>query len=244
MTYVEELVGLIRSSKYVVALTGAGVSAESGIPTFRGKGGLWEKFKPEELATPEAFASNPAKVWEWYKWRQELVFSARPGLTHIALAKLEKAGLLKYIITQNVDGLHQLAGSERVIELHGSIRRVRCTRCTYRSVLTSPVESIPPRCPSCGGLLRPDVVWFGEQLPAEAWSAAVEEARKCDLMLVLGTSGVVYPAAYLPYLAKEGGAKVVEVNPEETPLTYIADISIRSSSGAVMTEIVRMLGID
>jgi len=243
MSELEMVIEWIASSKYAVALTGAGVSAESGIPTFRGRGGLWERFRPEELATPEAFALNPTKVWEWYKWRQEFVFSAKPGPTHIALAKLEEVGVIKCVITQNVDGLHQLAGSRNVIELHGSIRRVRCTKCAYRAALSSPVDVVPPRCPVCGSLLRPDVVWFGEQLPAEEWSRALEEASRCDLMLVLGTSGVVYPAAYLPYVAKSRGAKVVEVNVEETPLSHIADVSIRAPAGEVMSRVVeRVLG--
>ncbi len=218
----------------VVAFTGAGVSAESGIPTFRGRGGLWERFKPEELATPEAFARDPARVWAWYKWRLSLVLSAKPNPAHLALAELERMGLLTAVITQNVDGLHQAAGSKRVVELHGSLRRARCTRCGFKVRLSRVPEEELPRCPACRGLLRPDVVWFGESLPADAWLEAVELASSCKCMLVIGTSCAVYPAASLPLIAKRGGAALVEVNLEATPLTAIADVSLRGRAGELL----------
>ncbi len=230
----------------VVALTGAGVSAESGIPTFRGPGGLWERFRPEDLATPEAFARDPRRVWAWYKWRLGIVLSARPNPAHLALAELERMGLLEAVITQNVDGLHQEAGSKRVVELHGSLRRARCTRCGLRISLEAVPSEDLPKCPSCGGLLRPDVVWFGEPLPSDAWEEAVRLAATCRCMLVVGTSGTVYPAASLPFLAKERGAAVVEVNVNQTPITEIAVVSLRGRASEVLpllvSEVKRLLG--
>ena len=212
----------------VVALTGAGVSAESGIPTFRGPGGLWERFRPEDLATPEAFARDPRRVWAWYKWRLGIVLSARPNPAHLALAELERMGLLEAVITQNVDGLHQEAGSKRVVELHGSLRRARCTRCGLRISLEAVPSEDLPKCPSCGGLLRPDVVWFGEPLPSDAWEEAVRLA------------------ATLPFLAKERGAAVVEVNVNQTPITEIAVVSLRGRASEVLpllvSEVKRLLG--
>ncbi len=228
------LVEAIREARHCVALTGAGISAEIGIPTFRGGGGLWERHRPEELATPEAFRRDPEKVWRWYAWRQELVFSKGPGPAHVYLARLEEAGYVKAVITQNVDGLHTLAGSRNVVELHGNIRRVRCTRCGHREGLAGPVREIPPRCARCGGLLRPDVVWFGEELPRDALSRALEETEKSDLFLVIGTSGAVYPAAALPALAARRGAVVVEINPEETPITRVASMVFRAPAGEVL----------
>jgi len=225
---------LIAKSRHCVVFTGAGMSAESGVPTFRGSGGLWERYRPEELATPEAFARDPVLVWKWYKWRQEIVYNARPNPGHYAIAKLEEAGVVKAVVTQNVDGLHQRAGSKRVIELHGSLWRARCTKCGAVYRLEKPVEEVPPRCPRCGSLLRPDVVWFGEPLPQEAWEEAVRLMAASDVVIVVGTSGVVYPAAYLPKLAKESGAAVVEINVEESAITPIADVFIRGKAGEVL----------
>jgi len=237
---------LIAKSRHCVVFTGAGMSAESGVPTFWGSGGLWEKYRPEELATPEAFARDPVLVWKWYKWRQELVYNARPNPGHYAIARLEEAGVVKAVVTQNVDGLHQRAGSKRVVELHGSLWRARCTKCGAVYKLEKPVEEVPPRCPRCGSLLRPDVVWFGEQLPQEAWEEAVRLMAASDVVIVVGTSGVVYPAAYLPKLAKESGAAVVEINVEETAITPIADVFIRGKAGEVLPnlaeEVLKRLG--
>jgi NAD-dependent protein deacetylases, SIR2 family len=210
----------------LVVLTGAGVSAESGIPTFRGEEGLWKNFKPEELATPEAFRKNPKLVWEWYDWRRQLISKAQPNRAHKLLAQMNAV-----IITQNVDGLHQRAGTKKVIELHGNIWRVRCTSCgkEYENY-DVPLRDVPPKCKFCNGLLRPAVVWFGEGLPLDALEEAERLARSCEVFLVVGTSGVVYPAGLLPFVAKQHGAKVVEINPERTPISEIADIVIREKA--------------
>lgn len=209
----------------IVAFTGAGISAESGIPTFRGKDGLWKKFKVEELATPEAFFRNPKLVWEWYDWRRQLIAKAEPNEAHKILVKMEEEFPDFFLITQNVDGLHQRAGSKKVVELHGNIWKVRCVDCGQESYdYRTPLPEIPPRCEKCGGLLRPGVVWFGETLPLDALEEAYRLSREADIFIVIGTSGVVYPAAELPYVAKEHGAEVIEVNPEKTPISRIADI--------------------
>lgn len=211
----------------VVALTGAGISAESGVPTFRGEGGLWRNFRPEQLATPAAFCRDPALVWEWYDWRRGLIGSCAPNAAHETLAEMEAALPDFTLVTQNVDGLHQAAGSRNVLELHGNIWRVRCTGCGQvgddRHV---PLPEVPPPC-ECGALLRPDVVWFGEGLPRGVLEAAWEVAARCELMLVIGTSAVVQPAALLPLVAKERGARLVEVNLAETPVTPYADQVLR-----------------
>lgn len=225
-------------ARHCVVFTGAGISAESGVPTFRGAGGLWERYKPEELATPEAFARDPALVWRWYKWRQELVYNAKPNPGHYAVAELEALGVVKAVLTQNVDGLHQRAGSRNVVELHGSLWRARCVRCGAVYSLERPVEEVPPRCAKCGGLLRPDVVWFGEPLPQEAWAVAVSHAQRADVVLVVGTSGVVYPAALIPKIAKERGAVIIEVNVEESAVTPLADVFIRGRAGEALPRLV------
>ncbi|MCE4606558.1 MAG: NAD-dependent deacylase [Desulfurococcales archaeon] len=233
----------IRESSYTVVLTGAGVSAESGIPTFRGRDGLWNKYRPEELATPEAFNSNPKRVWEWYKWRMELIAKAQPNLAHIVLAKMQQKDTIGPIITQNVDGLHQRAGAVDVVELHGNIWRVKCISCSYASKLDSPPEEIPPRCPECGSLLRPGVVWFGEPLPEQAIRRALQEASHAKLILVVGTSLQVYPAAYLPVLTKNYGGHVVIINPTPTPLDDEADLVIRREAGEFFEKLGKELGL-
>jgi len=244
---IAEAARILAKSKFSIALTGAGISADSGIPTFRGRGGLWSRYRAEELATPEAFARNPVLVWEWYKWRMEIVFNAKPNPGHYALAELEKLGVLKCVITQNVDGLHQLAGSKNVIEMHGSIRRVRCVSCGYREILREPPKSIPPLCPRCGSLLRPDVVWFGEPIPREALEKAFRLAEEADVILVVGTSGKVMPAALIPHVVKSRGGLVIEVNVEESDITPIADIFIRSRASEALPKLVnevkRLLGM-
>lgn len=242
---VDQAVKLIKRSKYIVAFTGAGISAESGIPTFRGNDGLWKRFRAEDLATPDAFSRNPRLVWEWYVWRMELISRAKPNEAHMVLADMEKKGIIKSVITQNVDGLHQRAGSSKVIELHGSIWRVRCfnPHCVYKQELKQLPNDIPPKCPICGNYLRPDVVWFGESLPNDAWSKATEEARRSDLILVIGTSGVVMPAAMIPMIAKENNAVVVEINIKPSALTNIADVFIQGGASAVMAAIKEKLGI-
>ena len=201
------------------------MSAESGVPTFRGADGLWRDFRAEDLATPAAFARDPQLVWEWYDWRRHLIAECRPNAAHDAIARWEYAHDGDFLlITQNVDGLHQRAGSRRVAALHGDIWTVRCVSCgDEREDRRVPLPRIPPRCERCGGLLRPGVVWFGENLPADALRQAWDDAARCDLMVVVGTSGVVYPAAAMPALAKENGAYLVEVNLERTPISLYAD---------------------
>ncbi|NPB03847.1 MAG: NAD-dependent deacylase [Thermotogae bacterium] len=226
----------------IVFFTGAGVSAESGIPTFRGKGGLWERFKVEELATPEGFAKDPAKVWKWYDLRRKIIAEAQPNDAHKLMALIEKEHGDVWVITQNVDGLHRRAGSENVLELHGNIWKVRCTACgiSYYEFKT-PLEEYPPRCRECGGILRPDVVWFGEPLPPGVLEKAWELSRTSDLFVVAGTSALVYPAAQLPFIAKEGGAYVIEINPESTPVSRIADEVMRTTATEGMKLLYRRL---
>ena len=226
----------------IAVLTGAGISAESGIPTFRGQDGLWKNFRAEELATPEAFNKNPSLVWEWYDWRRQLVAKAQPNEAHLFLAKMEKRLEGLWIITQNVDGLHQRAGSKRVIELHGSLWKLRCVSCKMEvNDHSVPLKSLPPRCQSCGGLMRPGVVWFGESLPESAIREAVRISEEADVFLVVGTSAVVYPAAELPLIAKRRGAKVIEVNPEETGITPYVDLSIRKRASEGVKEAFEVL---
>jgi NAD-dependent deacetylase len=234
------VVSALRDAGRVIALTGSGISAESGVPTSReAQTGLWERYDPQELATPEAFARDPRLVWEWYEWRRNLVAEAEPNPGHRALAELERRIPGFTLVTQNVDGLHQTAGSRKVIELHGNILR---SRCSLEDEVVQPEErddSVPPLCPMCGAFLRPDVVWFGETLPAGALETASEAARGCDLFLSIGTSSLVYPAAALPYEAVGNGATLVEINPSETPLTPHADHSLRGPAGEVLPQLLR-----
>jgi len=219
----------------VTVLTGAGVSAESGVPIFRGEEGLWRQYRPEELATPDAFRRDPRLLWEWYNWRRELIDECSPNRAHETLALMEKTLPDFTLITQNVDGLHQATGSENVLELHGNIWRVRCTACGY---LTEdhrvPLPELPPHCPECGRLLRPDVVWFGEPLPQDILDEAWAAAAGCRTMLVIGTSAVVQPAASLPMAALRNGAELVEVNPAETPLSRHADEVLRAPAAEAL----------
>jgi NAD-dependent deacetylase len=226
---------------YVAVLTGAGISAESGVPTFRGDEGLWKTYRAEDLATPGAFARDPALVWEWYDWRRQVCAAARPNAAHEAIARLDAALSRFLLITQNVDALHTRAGARRIVELHGSIFRARCMDCgVVRSDLAVPLDAVPPRC-ACGGFLRPDVVWFGEMLPESALSEAFEVSRSCGLMLVVGTSAVVQPAASMPLLAKQAGAKVIEINPTETPLTPFVDVHLEGKAADLVPQVVNRL---
>lgn len=232
----------LSRAKSVAVLTGAGISAESGIPTFRDAlTGLWEKFRPEELATPEAFLANPSLVWDWYTWRRDKVAEANANAGHHALVEIEKACAARKavftLITQNVDGLHGVAGSEKVIELHGNIRRVKCFD-HHHPAATWNREQSPPRCTQCDSLLRPDVVWFGEMLPPDALEQAMQAARECDVFLCVGTSTVVEPAASLPFIAKQSGATVIEINPHATPLSGQARLSLRGAAGEVLPKLV------
>ena len=238
MTIPIELIRKLTSANRVSALTGAGVSAESGVPTFRdAQSGLWAKYRPEDLATPRAFKCNPRLVWEWYEWRRKLVADAKPNPAHFALVEMEKLFFRFQLITQNVDGLHQLAGSTGVIELHGNIKRTKCF--AEDTVVESWRDSgdVPPKCPRCGGLLRPDVVWFEESLPEDAMRSA-ERATDCDVFFSIGTSTVVYPAAGLPNNAQTKGAAVVEINPEPTPFSSQADFVLRGAAGTVLPELI------
>ncbi len=203
----------LRAARHVAVLTGAGISAESGIPTFRDAlTGLWARYRPEDLATPEAFARDPRLVWEWYAWRRAIVQHAEPNAGHRALAQLERLAPACVLVTQNVDGLHQRAGSTRVLELHGNILRARCTRDGSVVERWADGPEVPPRCVACGAPLRPDVVWFGEPVPAEALRAAWDAASVCDVFLSVGTSNLVEPAAALPWHAAAAGAEVIVIN--------------------------------
>jgi len=237
----QDLVQVLRGAERVAVLTGSGISAESGVPTFReAQAGLWASYDPQRLATPEAFDRDPQIVWEWYEWRRRLVSEAEPNPGHLALAELERRVPSFTLVTQNVDGLHERAGSMNVIELHGNILRSRCSR-EGDIVEPEDEDSVPtrcPRCPRCGAFLRPDVVWFGEMLPATVFEAASEAARGCDLFLAVGTSSLVYPAAGLPYEALENGATLAEINPSETPPTRQADHVLRGKAGEVLPGLV------
>jgi len=234
------LIESLQSAKRVTVLTGAGISAESGVPTFRdAQTGLWARYRPEELAMPEAFRRNPKLVWEWYARRRERVAQANPNAGHLALVEMEKRMPRFKLITQNVDGLHRGAGSHNVIELHGNIMRTKCFREGMVIETWDDTGETPPRCPRCGGPLRPDVVWFGEALPADALRAAIEASQSCDVFFSIGTSGVVKPAASLPYEALRHGAIVVEVNPDETPLSPRATFVLRGLAGRVLPVLVR-----
>jgi NAD-dependent deacetylase len=218
----------------VSVLTGSGISAESGVPTFRGEDGLWRHYRAEQLATPQAFARDAALVWEWYDWRRGLIAACEPNAAHRTLVEMERKCEEFVLITQNVDGLHQRAGSERIVELHGNIWQVRCTAEGSVSVNEDvPLPEIPPRC-SCGAPLRPHVVWFGESLDHSLLQAAHAAAERCDLMLVIGTSAVVQPAASLPAIAKHHGAYLIEVNLERTPLSPYADEVLLGSATQVL----------
>jgi NAD-dependent deacetylase len=237
-----ELVEVLRSASHVVVLTGAGISAESNIPTFRGaQTGLWAKYSPEELATPQAFRRNPKLVWDWYAWRRELVAQAKPNPGHLALVELEKRTPKFTLITQNVDGLHQRAGSRNVIELHGNINRIKCFEEGSIIDSWSPTPEVPPRCPHCNGYLRPDVVWFGETLPPQALRAASAAAQECDLFFSIGTSGLVQPAASLPYEALKRGVPVVEINPDETPLTPNVTYNLLGPAGQILPKLLNQV---
>jgi NAD-dependent deacetylase len=233
------LVSVLRGARSVAVLTGSGVSAESGVPTFRdAQTGLWARYEPQALATPEAFASDPRLVWEWYEWRRRLVRDAEPNDGHRALAELERLVRSFSLITQNVDGLHRRAGSENVLELHGNIIRSVCSVEGVEAEPRADGESVPPLCSGCGAFLRPDVVWFGEALPEDVFAVAAEAARSCDVFLSVGTSSLVYPAASLPSEAARSGAVLVEVNPDDTPLTQHADYALRGRAGEVLPALV------
>lgn len=228
----------IKKSSYITIISGSGISAESGIPTFRGKDGLWKSYRAEDLASPRAFAKNPKLVWEWYNWRREIIREKKPNHAHKSCVKLENMIKPNFtIITQNVDGLHKEAGSDNVLEIHGNIWYTRCTNCgdikENKGVLSN-----SPKCDLCGGLLRPNVVWFGEALDDIILHKAFEALFASDIVIIVGTSGLVYPAAQFAGTAKENGAFVVEINLEETPNSDIVDVSIRGKAGDILPQII------
>lgn len=289
---IHKAIEFLKCAKSVFVLTGAGISAESGIPTFRGADGLWKNYSAIDLATPEAFERNPQLVWEWYHWRRGIILKAQPNPAHFAVVALEKRSDKFLLLTQNVDSLHQRAGSKRILELHGNIFRTRCTQCCrvvgYEETESSTVghcedsESVEedeaisrhtkkkdgiatpldkhgarndntlfrtdskeqshglPQC-TCGGLLRPDVVWFGEQIPQDVWQSSLEFLATTDVAIILGTSGVVWPAAAIPEIAQQSGVKTIEVNLEATPITSIVDVSIQGKAGEILPQIVEKL---
>jgi NAD-dependent deacetylase len=232
----EGLVTAVRNARHVCVLTGAGISAESGVPTFRdAQSGLWEKYDPLDLATPEAFLKDPALIWRWYRWRRELVAKARPNPGHIALAKL--AGIVPRLtlVTQNVDGLHQRAGSDDVIEFHGNLFENRCF--AEACVVDCDADTAVPVCPGCGSNVRPGVVWFGEAIPKQALSRSFAAAGDCDLFMSVGTSSLVYPAAGLAEIAKDSGAVLVEINPNRTEMAPGFDYAIAANAGTILPQL-------
>jgi NAD-dependent deacetylase len=222
----QEIRARLARATSVTVLTGAGISADSGVPTFRGADGLWRNFRPEELATPEAFERAPRLVWEWYNWRRELLATKSPNAAHQALVELERRFTGFWLITQNVDGLHRAAGSAKLSEIHGNIWRVRCTRCSRVAENREVPIPILPSCSACGGLLRPHIVWFGESLAEEDLSQSYAALGTCEVLLIIGTSGIVYPAASFAPVAKSAGAFVAELNLDPTPQSDIVDISV------------------
>jgi NAD-dependent deacetylase len=228
---------ILAQADSIAALTGAGISAESGIPTFRGAGGLWRSHRAEDLATPQGFARDPKLVWEWYDWRRSFIAQAEPNPGHRALAALESRHANFTLITQNVDGLHDRAGSTGALKVHGDVWTLRCTAChREREDRRAQLPELPPLC-ACGGMERPGVVWFGESLPQDIWVRAEQTARRASVFLVIGTSAVVYPAAGLVGLAKSAGARVIEINIGATPVSSIVDISLRGPAAEVLPEL-------
>jgi NAD-dependent deacetylase len=237
MSDVAKVASWLRGARAVTVITGAGISAESGVPTFRGADGLWRSFRPEELATPQAFERNPQLVWDWYRWRRTRIGDAAPNKGHDVLARLDSRTPEYMLLTQNVDGLHTRAGSRRLVELHGNIWRARCTSNAAHVFDDTEEGSGLPTCASCGALLRPDVVWFGESLDGALVNRALGAVHGCEVLILVGTSGVVYPVAGFPMLASRRGARVVEINIEPTPLSELADVVLRGPSGSVLPEI-------
>jgi NAD-dependent deacetylase len=236
---IKETARYLVSARHVVALTGAGISVESGIPPFRGEGGLWEKYDPMEFAHINSFMKNPEKVWKIFMGdMQKVLLAAKPNDAHLGLARLEQFGILKTVITQNVDGLHQLAGNTDVIEFHGNFAWLRCLQCDHKvKTVDVDLSEAPPKC-QCGGIFRPECVFFGEMIPPIALTRSQEESSQCDVMLVVGTSALVQPAAFMPVIAHQSGATVIEINPEPTPLTgRISKFLVAGKAGQIMNEI-------
>ena len=229
----------LKNAQNICVLTGAGVSAESGIPTFRGEDGLWKKFRPEELANIQAFMKNPELVWEWYQFRRNIINEVEYNPGHVALAQWENLHEHFTLVTQNVDGLHRRAGNRNIVELHGNIMRNRCLKCG--NVFETEEVYFKGKVPlcTCGGMLRPDVVWFGEMLQPEVINKAFTASEEADIFLSIGTSAIVYPAASLPEIAKSNGAFLIEINLEPTPLTPKADLFLEGLSGKILPELLK-----
>lgn len=234
----ELVISKLKEAKKIIFVTGAGISQESGIPTFRGTNGLWRKYDPMQLATIDAFYRDPKLVWEWYEDRRKNILEAKPNAGHIAIADLEKNKKV-IVLTQNIDGLHQRAGSSNVLELHGSIIRIKCIKCNFEDEIQSSFSDLPPKCGNCGSILRPDVVWFGEALPQDVWQKAIDYSSSCDVMIITGTSLVVSPANTLPLYAKQNGAMLIEVNPEKTIMSDEMDFSLRTTSAKGLPELLK-----
>lgn len=242
MLEIDKLKEIVSTAKRIVAFTGAGISAESGIPTYRGDDGVWHKYDPAKYANIHNFLKDPQYYWNFFKEvRYPVIKKAKPNKAHIALARLEENGKLEVVITQNIDGLHQLAGSKMVLELHGNTRRISCLNCkklyTMDEVYSHLETQLPPLCSECSGILKPEVVFFGESLPVTVLEEAINVTNECDLFLAIGSSLVVQPAASLPLMAKEKGAKLVIINKDATPLDSIADIVFHSSASGVLNKI-------
>lgn len=235
----EAVSGQIRKAKKIVFVTGAGISQESGIPTFRGNDGYWRKHDPMRLATIDAFYQNPKLVWEWYEDRRKNILAAHPNRGHVAISDLAKY-MDVVVLTQNIDGLHQRAGSKQVFELHGSIIRIKCTICDFKDDIMDSFGELPPKC-KCGEILRPDVVWFGEALPQDIWHDAINHAKSCDVMIIAGTSLAVSPANTLPVFAKQNGAMLIEINPEQTVMSEDMDLSLRETSANALPHLISLL---
>lgn len=235
----ESIADKLKEASKIVVFTGAGISQESGIPTFRGKDGLWRNHDVMKLAHIDAFLEDPRTVWEWYNERRENILAAMPNKGHKAIAELEELADTT-VLTQNIDGLHQRAGSTNVLELHGSIIKIRCTICDFKVESQSKFSEIPPFC-KCGNILRPDVVWFGEALPQDVWQEAITHASRCDVMVIAGTSLVVSPADLLPRYAKQNGASLIEINPEETEMSPMMNLSVRGMAAKMLPELVHTL---
>ena len=238
MKMFETIKDQIKNAKKIVFVTGAGMSQESGIPTFRGKDGLWRNHDAMKLATIDAFYDNPKLVWEWYNERRNDIFAANPNQGHKAVAELENFANV-VVLTQNIDGLHQKAGSSEVLELHGSIVKIKCTVCDFKEEIMTEFNEIPPLC-KCGNILRPGVVWFGESLPQDIWEKAIILSSQCDLMIIAGTSLVVSPANTLPIYAKQNNATLIEINPQDTEMSSEMDLVIRKTSAIALPEFVRL----
>jgi NAD-dependent deacetylase len=238
----QHAVEILKDVSSVFVMTGAGVSAESGVPTFRGADGLWKNYSVHDLATPAAFKKNPALVWDWYRWRQDIILKAQPNPAHYAIVELENIYAHFLLLTQNVDNLHRRAGSRKVLEIHGNIFRARCTECgkEIQFVGADTSSGTLPEC-DCGGLLRPDVVWFGETIPSRIWAEAVDYLSTAQAALFCGTSGVVWPAAAFPGMARELDIRTIEINLEPTPFSRIVDVSIMTKAGETLPQIVGAL---